>query len=109
MSNPLQIGLFLPIGVPCARIDQHRATRSLAAKLFDDPNPLGATQFEVQHAGVRQTMHEQRLGFLRADTMDDAVVLRIQPRAHRVGQFRMWCQYQERFHSISVPTRVCLP
>jgi hypothetical protein len=72
-----------------------------AAETFDDPDQLDIHHVRVKDARRDQPVHEQRLGLVHAEPVDDAVLLGIQPRADRLGEGGMIGQCQDRFHRAS--------
>ena len=66
----------------------------LAAQLLQEPNPLNAGQFNVNDAGLGQTVLQQRLRLIQVAASDDAVVLGIDSRADRFCEIRMFGQHQ---------------
>jgi hypothetical protein len=51
-------------------------------------------------------MGEEGLGFIDTDAMDDAILLRAQARAERLGRFRVRGQDQECLHFIYSAARL---
>src|SRR5208283_4763624 len=101
VGDAAQKSLLLPLGLVVGRVSDDDRFGVTAAEAFDDPDAFDAHQIHVENAGVGKSMHEQRLGFINAEAMNDPALLRIQTRANCFGEIWMRRQYQNGFHRTS--------
>ena len=98
MGDAVQEGFLLPFGLAAGGVGDDGEFGVAAAETFDDPDAFDAHQVNVQNARRGEAVREQRFGFLDAQAMDDAVLLRIQTGADRFREIRMRGQNQNGFH-----------
>ena len=94
MGHALQISFFLPLRLFGAGIKDNRAPGRFTAQLLQEPNLPDAGQFNINDAGLGQTVLQQRFRLLQAGASDDAVLLGIDSRADRFREIRMFSQHQ---------------
>jgi len=58
-------------------------------EFLERPNPLNVGQFNVENAGIRQAVNQQRFGFFQAGAVDDPVQLRIDSGSYRISKIRV--------------------
>ena len=103
VCDALQIGFFFPVPFLPAGKDEDRTFRSTEAELLDGPESLNISLFDIEDAGIDQTMGEERLSFLQTGTMNDPALLRYNARPHCFCKIGMLGQNQQGLHVTIIP------
>ena len=103
VCDPLEIGFFLPVPFLPAGKDEDRTFRSPEAELFDGPESLNIGLFDIEDAGIDQTMGEERFSFFQTGTMNDPALLRYNARPHCFCKIGMLGQNQQGLHVTIIP------
>ena len=109
MGDAVQKRLLLPFGLAAGGVGDDGQFDGAAAQPFDDPDAFHPHHIHVQDAGAGESVHEQRLGLLDPEAVDDAVLLRIQAGANLFREIRMSETKPKWFSSVPQQTANCWP
>ena len=89
MRDAVQKSFLFPRGFAGGGVGDDGGFGRATAETFDDPDDFHVHQIGVEDARDCDAVHEQRLGLVHVETVDDAILLGIQTRANRFGEVGM--------------------